>query len=197
MELLEYSEELGRVIPSPEAREITAFKHIIAKDKGSPGDADGRKKFRAIKMLTYIRLIEHPISPFMDNEPRDRHDKICDFIDADFDQLDPLLVEGRRVYADIVSSATVQTLTTIKNGLFSAIQLMEKLREQAETLLDKEDIQMVEIEAANKMIDNMLDKANKVPSTIQVLEGLEEKVKKQQSTRSKIKGSGSVNHFEQ
>ena len=197
MELLNYDEEERRVVPSPEARQIVAFRDIITKDKGSPGDADGRKKLKAIKMLTYIRLIEHPTSPMMDYAPEDRHEKICEFIDIELQQLDPLLVEGRRVYAEIVSSSTVRTVTSIKNGLFSTIKLMDKLRTKAEEFLEDEDVAISDIEAANKLIDNMLDKANKVPSTIQTLEGLEEKVKKEQSTRTKVKGKGSVNYFEE
>lgn len=197
MELLDYDEETGRVTPSPEAREIQAFKDIIVKDKGSEGDADGRKKLKAVKMLTYIRLIEHPTSPFMDFDPEDRHEKICTLLDIELKQLDPLLIEGRKVYAEIVSSSTVRTVNSIKNGLFSTIKLMDKLRVKAEEFLDDEDADIEHIEVANKLIDNMLDKANKVPSTIQTLESLEEKVRKEQSTRTKVKGKGNVNPFEE
>ena len=197
MDLLEYDEETGRVTPSPEARSITAFKEIITKDKGSDGDHDGRKKLKAIKMLTYVRLIEHPMSAFMEYDPRKRHQKLVEFLDMDLNELDPLLIEARRVYADIVSSSTVKTINSIKTGLFSTVDLMDIMSAKVNSFLEQEEISLEEIEKANKLIDNMLDKSAKVPKTIEILEVLAEKVKKEQATRGRVKGKGEVNFFEE
>lgn len=197
MDLLEYDEETGRVIPSPEARQITVFKTIISKDKGSEGDHDGRKKLKAIKMLTYVRLIEHPMSAFMEYDPKKRHAKLVDFLDIDINELDPMIIDARRVYADIVSSSTVKTINSIKKGLFSTVDLMDIMSEKVNDFLQQEEISLDEIEKANNLIDNMLDKSAKVPKTIEILEVLAEKVKKEQVTRARVKGKGEINFFEQ
>jgi hypothetical protein len=196
MDLLEYNEDTGRVTPSPEARQIEAFRQIIVKDKGSDGDHDGRKKSKAIKMLTYVRLIEHPMSAFMEYDPRKRHDKLVEFLDLDLKELNPIIIEARRVYADIVSSSTVKTINSIKKGLFSTVDLMDIMSVKVNKFLEQDEITLDDIEKANKLIDNMLDKSAKVPKTIEILEVLAEKVKKEQATRARVKGKGEINFFE-
>jgi hypothetical protein len=51
-------------INKPEVREHPAFKVILEKDKGSVGDADGRKKSMAKRELLYIYLIADPRSVY-------------------------------------------------------------------------------------------------------------------------------------
>ena len=51
-------------INKPEVREHPAFRTILEKDKGSVGDADGRKKSMAKRELLYIYLLADPRSVY-------------------------------------------------------------------------------------------------------------------------------------
>ncbi len=49
---------------SPEALELKAFKALVTRDKGSKGDADGRKKYRAKKEFAFIYHMVSADSPY-------------------------------------------------------------------------------------------------------------------------------------
>ena len=55
----------GNISISNEARQVEPYKSIILRDKGSKGDAQGRKKHMAMKELAYIYWMCHSTSPFM------------------------------------------------------------------------------------------------------------------------------------
>lgn len=199
MELIIYDEEKQIAKPSNEARQIEAFKKLITRDKGSKGDNDGRKKYQALKEFAYIRFMEHPLSPFKNTHKDERHAEIVKFLAADIAENDMEILTARGVYRKMLETSTVRTLNSIKEGLLTANKLIEKLSQEVEKILNKEDepITLAEIKTANDLLDSLLDKANKVPKTIQTIESLEEKVKKEQSTRIRVKGEGDINPFEE
>jgi hypothetical protein len=62
-------------INKPEAREVPEYKALIARDKGSEGDADGKKKLKAFLELLYIYLILDPRSMYYNFSIQERREK--------------------------------------------------------------------------------------------------------------------------
>ena len=52
---------------------IKEFAEILKRDRGSPGDTQGRRKLKAMKQLTYVYLMEDFLSPFREEDDYNKH----------------------------------------------------------------------------------------------------------------------------
>lgn len=89
-------------INKPEAREIPAFKEMLARDKGSPGDHDGRKKLVAFKEFMFIHLYYHPLSTLRDLEDKERFKTARGLSNLNSDwEIDSLIEDGGKELKNI------------------------------------------------------------------------------------------------
>ena len=197
MELLIVNEENWETSISPEALEFEAFKKLIKKHPKL-----------AKQLLAYVRLIEHPLSPFMEYPEKQRSARIAQTLGMEINPLDYAILEARKGYRETLRSSNSDTVSAIRDGLFSAVNLIERSSSLVETLIDEVDGKNLKnaknkadaiknLKEANDLLDNILDKAAKVPKAIETLDDLSEKLRKKMSQKRKVRGKGDINLFEE
>lgn len=186
----------GKVSINPPIRTIEVFKKIISRDRGSEGDSDGRKKYKAMKDLSFIYFMEDPRSPYMHYPESERFNRILAGIQHEVDPKDELILEAREYYKGF-ETATSKTLKELREALLVSTKLIKIMRTQIENLLSKDDITTEEIAAASDLMNDLMAKGTKTPQIVSVIQEMEEKLKKEQTGTSQVKGGGSINPFEE
>lgn len=95
---------------------IPEFKNVLAADKGSKGDADGRKKLKARKQFAYIFFMIDFKSPIFSWELSERHEealRYTDLTEADVNQ--PLVRRAYEEYQKLQFKAA-RSLKTLENA---------------------------------------------------------------------------------
>lgn len=103
---LDMSNKSVVVINKPEVLLIPEFKRLVNRDRGSEGDADGRKKFKALKEFTYIWYYCSFTSPIADWADSDRHLeslKISGLKDSNIDGDVKLAITAYKKYTNVIS----------------------------------------------------------------------------------------------
>jgi len=93
-------------INEPAVMRIPAFKRLINRDRGSVGDADGRKKYKALKELTFIWYYCDFKSPLADRGDKERWVeslKIAELEDADIDGDVNSGIDAYKKLTDVIS----------------------------------------------------------------------------------------------
>lgn len=177
-------------------RQIEVFKKLITRDKGSPGDADGRKKYRAMRDLAYIYFMDDPRSPYMHYPESDRSERVLEALQHTLDDKDDDLQAARDYYRSF-ETVTSKTLKELREALMVSTKLIKMMRVKIEHTLESEDISFEEIEVASNLMNDLMTKGTKTPQIIGVIQDLEEKLKKEQVGNSQVRGGGDLNPFEQ
>lgn len=197
MELLIVNEETLEVSVAPELLELKAFRTLVSKNPK-----------QAKKMLAFIRLVEHPLSPFVEYPLKEREERVKKMLGLTIPPLDTDFIEARAYFRDTVKSSNSETIKAIREGLFSAVELIDRSSSLINVLLDEVDVSKMKnpksrIEAikslkdANELLDSMLDKASKVPKTMETLDDLSEKLRKRMAQSRRVRGKGDINPFEE
>lgn len=205
------------VLAKEELRNNALFKAVLERDKGSDGDHDGRKKFKAFKEFFYVWWLCDVRSPGVRAGYNDKELHFQGIKEARLDDAykpDKLIKDVMIYYREeqakmLVSSAAVTNL--IKGIRMSDVVCrritsnMEKIlqdeEEQAEAReqrkLDGEQVEPVNIlemaartQALLGQYDQLVKIAEKTPKVLATLETLEKKLKVEESGTNTIRGGG-------
>lgn len=93
---------------------IPEFKKVYARDKGSEGDYDGRKKLKARKEFTYIYFHSSFLSPLLDYDEEEKHIESLRY--AMLERVDDAVLQADMEYKRITIKGT-RSLRTYKSLL--------------------------------------------------------------------------------
>ena len=95
---------------------------------------------------------------------------------------------------ELSKTPTIKSLTSIREGLLTSSRLIDTLRERIDDALA--DPELEDIDPVVRSVTRMLEISEKLPKAIENITALEEKVKKEESTETRIKGGGKKGMFE-
>jgi len=166
MDLLRVEDDL-RAYPSPEIANIPEFKELIRRDRGSPGDSQGRMKQRAAREFAYIYHVASHQSPYRvyDGDLREEEVRKDIFHDMPEWKPDSILEAALAKYRAL----TETELTKLLSGAVSAVN---KLRDYFEK------VNFTDVDADGRPIYNAKDVVSNLANLGKVVEGLQ-KLKEQ------------------
>ena len=206
-------EENLLIIDKDYIRGVPAFRRILERDKGSEKDYIGLKKYRAFKEFFFIFIYKDLSSyPNMGGY----NDKECFKIavkeaglEEDFKPDNDLKIAIEK-YIEIqtIQSITSNTINTILKGLKLSNTISQNLIEDIEYQIElsnkikknkidnNEPANITEALAITKtlisQLDILTDIANNIPKTIDTLQKLEEKVRKEQNNYNTGRGGEEI-----
>lgn len=184
---------------------VKEFKKLLTRDRGSEGDADGRKKLKATKEFTFIYHLCDYKSQFSNYSDSDRLLNAKQNADLpekyDYTKDEDLLIAIKR-YKALQESPALQILKESKEGLHSAHRVIKKIREALEIKLEAADLtQLEEVEGKNgkKIIidpvakittdlESLIKLSNLIGPTLKNLKDLEDQVKKELGDKESLRG---------
>lgn len=200
------------VIDKDYVRGIPEFKIFLERDKGGKGDADGRKKLRAWKefMYLYMRasLFSYPNKGgYSEKECHTAAVKEAELEDnyKPDAEMKTAIEKYRQIHKDILPTLT--TIATALRALKTADTIAKGIVENIETtieLVNKKKAEKVEGEPNNLLddiastssliaqLDQVLQIVNKLPKTIETLESLDNRLKKEIAGQNLSRGGVEV-----
>ena len=190
-----FREENFQVIIDPELKVIPQFKRIITRDRD-------RKKRAAFKELAYIYFAYDYKSPYFIYPETERKTRVRKDLELEPGWMeDSEMKDAIAKYISFLDSPAIKSLISIREGLLSSAKVIDALRIRIdETLADATDQDAedpVDIGSVVKSVTQLIDLSEKLPKAIDTISDLEEKVKKEQSNESRIKGGGTKGIFEE
>lgn len=186
---------------SPMAKTIESFKILITRDRGSKGDADGRKKLHSTKELAYIWFLTDRKSPIKNNyKGIQRHKKAIEKLGLPEDWKPDKHIEiAMKDWEELTETQTSKVLEEMRESLFSSQDIISILRKKLdkrvkfasefEGLPDIDTDTGVDIvDELMKNVKSLMEMASKIPDMITIIEKLEEKVSKEKSDGKGKKG---------
>lgn len=189
MNLFKYED--NKIVVDLELRLIPEFRKLIAKDKD-------RFKKDALKEFAFIYFMFDYKSPYSVYSEEDRLEKVKKECELDKDwKIDKILQEAIDKYLELQESPTIKSLKSLRESLLTSSKVIDVLRKTIEKKVFSEEVVDEDIEDAVTLLDKLLKLGGSLPSTINSLQQLEDKVKAEQSLDRKIRGGGNVNFFEE
>lgn len=197
------------VINKDEVRGYPVFRAILERDKGSEGDAQGRKKLRAFKEFIYIWIVASMYSypnkgGYNDKETHIEAVKMAQLEDGF--KPDKLIKDAIEEYKrqQKIMTPTINSINTSLKGLRisdtiaqniiasmeSTIELQEVIKKKREE--SGEPVNLASELATNQglieQLNQVIEISNKLPKTIEVLEALEVRLAKEESAKAQVRG---------
>lgn len=183
-----FREENFKVVVEPELKLIPEFKALLTRDR------TGDKK-NALKEFSYIYFVHDHKSPYYiypDEERRLRVSRDAG-LGEDYSP-DKRVYDAITKYLELSKTPTIQSLSSIREGLLTSSRLIDSLRERIDAALT--DPNLEDIEPVVRSVTRMLEISEKLPKAIENIAQLEEKIKKEESSDTRIKGGGRKGMFE-
>jgi hypothetical protein len=204
---------------TPFAKTIDVFDDIIVRDKGSKGDAQGRKKARAIAEISYCYLMEKYGTIFFNWEESRRHNEVVRRLKVDIQEDDPLIIALRSFIKTAQRTPSFEALTEVKESYHSSTKMLRILRRILESQIEELTEKSMSPESFLLTLENgdgeeqemdifaMIDKVDKLLGKIKsnaldfnkiltLIKDLEEKVQAEQQEERIIRGGGTVTDYE-
>ena len=205
------------VLAKEELRNIAPFKAILERDKGSDGDHDGRKKYKAFKEFYYIWYVCDVRSPGNRSGYNEKELHVYAIKESRLEDTykpDKLIKEAILYYRGeqekmLVSSAAVSNLI---KGIRMADTLCRRMTSNMEKILQQEEeeselreerklageqvepVNILEMagrtQALLAQFDQLVKIAEKTPKILSTLEGLEKKLKIEETGVNTVRGGG-------
>lgn len=191
MGLFRYEE--GSVVVDLELRLIPEYRILIAKDKD-------RFKKQALKEFAYIYFMYDYKSPYFIYEEEEREAKVRKECGLPKDwKIDSKLKNAINKYLELQETPTIKSLKAIKDSLITSSKVIKKLQQVIEKSLknDEDGEDGFDITDIVDNVDRLLKLSEKLPSAINSLQQLEDKVKSEQGLNKKIRGGGEIGYFEE
>ena len=203
------------VLDKEEIRNISVFKAILERDKGSDGDNDGRKKYRAFKEFYYIWWLCNVKSPGVLAGYNDKELHLQGIKEARLEDTfkpDKLIKEAITYYKEeqakiLISSTSVTNLIravrlsdTLTQRLTASMELIleadkqeqeerDKLSEEGKELPPIDLIKLVgRTSALLGQFSQIAEIAKKVPALLATLEEVSKKLKVEESGSATVRG---------
>lgn len=206
-------EDDALVIDRNEVRGIPVFRTILERDRGSKGDADGRKKEFAFKEFMFIYLtcdFRSWVLKSGENEKTTHKLSIKDAGLPDDYKPDAVVKEAmelykERQYGELPSLGTVEAILTglkvsqkiaksiagnIEATLEAADEERKRKLENKEQMLPGDDLVLAQ--GLVGQLKQLLDISNKIPETVSTLEQLRDKLSKEESGTRLGRGSKEI-----
>lgn len=181
----------NEVVVSPELRLIPEFAAVIKADKD-------RNKQGAVKIFAYIYFVYDYRSPYIIFLPEERKKRVLKDLKLEEKALRaPEVVNAITVYLELNETPVTLALTKTKDTLLTSLNVLEKIRTRIENITSEEEVDSGTLAEALDLITSTLTLAERIPKNITALGMLEEKIKKDLSENSKIRGGGSANPYEE
>lgn len=203
--------EDGMPVFNPEVRTIKEFRDLLARDKSSKGDSQGKLKLIATKELAYVHFISHPNSEFVTSySESERPAKIKKHLALPEEwKCDALVELAILTYKELIGTPSTNFLVEARESLFSAETIVKILRRRLESRLQELNSQItgVDEEETEKLIERLIDKttkdydqiikmAEKMPTTLDTVLKLEQRIKKEMEVEQKGRKQETLNDFE-
>ncbi len=189
---------------------IKEFKKLITRDKGSEGDADGRRKLQAIREFTFIFHYCDYRSKYINYSEQDKYVECL--INAELDKnldvtKDPDFIAAIIKYKALQEVPALKVLTELKETLHSAHRVVKKLRDNLETNIARMDLvdtsdedeedgkkksKKSPIAQLTETLTSIMDIATRIPASIKSIEEQEEKVRKELGEENQIRGDAQL-----
>ena len=190
-----FKEENFKIILDPEIKIIPEFKLLITRDKD-------RKKRGAFAELAYVYFMVSYKSPYSIYHKTERSQRIIREVKLPEGWRPDAAIDKAMVkYDDLQMTPAMKSLVSIKESLLTSSKVIDALRERIElslSMVDSEDEEGegMDIGDVVKSVTQLINLAEKIPTAIDSIESLEDKVKKEQTNDRKIKGGGTTSLFE-
>ena len=173
---------------NPHLRQLEPFRSILARDKGSKGDADGRKKLHATKELAYIYFLADYASPIW-NVEEDRRDVELRRLAQLPEKWKPdsLIDEAIDVYKKLQRTPTIRALEEMRESMHSTADVIAVLRKTLNDIIGSKsdaETKSAELGVAVKLLTDINKLANDFPSLTRSLEEVELKVKREVESKT-------------
>lgn len=203
------------VINKDYVRGVSEFRTILERDKGSKGDVDGRKKFKAWKELFYIYM---RASLFSYPNKGGYNEKDCHEAAIKEAKLEENYKPDESIRAAIdkyreiqlASLPTLASITTVLRALRLSDTICQDIIQDIEEKIDHNKVvrkkrkereekgdkieptniadEMLVIEGLTTRLDKVMGTANKIPNIVETLEKLYERLRKDQSGDNLTRG---------
>lgn len=203
---------------SDEVRAIPEFRELIRRDKGKRGnnqDVDARTKLRFFSELKYIYFYCHYKSPYSGYPDKERH--TISVKDAELEpdwKPDAEVKAAIAKYMEFLDTPSIKILNSLQRGLTLSSNVIDNVCENMQFLLDeikdshtslkgndisdpvaylqaKKEVILRQVEYTNGLIANLKilqDLGAKVPKTLENIDILAEKVKKEIEGDNLVRG---------
>lgn len=212
------NEEGTLEINKDEIRGIKEYRELLAKDKGSEGDADGRKKYLAYKELMYVHLFASPLSIYRDLPETKRHENSK--LDA---RLPDTWKKRKHVINACVRYERDMGLSSLMNSYLNANRAVygvgedieffnsERARLRNSITEDRDKLSSETLEGEIQDLENRLNNnteallaigkkiislSNSLPDAFKTLENLKERLSKESGGKVELYGGGKLNNRE-
>lgn len=191
-----FREENYKIIIEPEIKLIPEFKRLIMRDKD-------RQKRNALTELAYVYFKTDYRSPYYIYPPEEREARIKKDLQLPEDFKEDLPIKRACIrYEEMQQTPAIQSLKSLRESLYVSLSAIDYMKNYLNSLMvnsgNIDDNENVEVDPTEliKQVNELLKLSNNIPSAIATLEQVEEKVKKEQSDKRRIKGGGKANYFE-
>lgn len=185
MDILELNDKM-EATPNAYCRNIVEFDKIIRRDRGSPGDSQGRKKLQATKELTYIYHMCNFQSPFATyTNEEERSEKVAKSLGLTDWKPDDLVIEAQDKYKELTESDLIKLLK-------SAHSTVNKMRDYFDDIdFDKFDVNGKPVYQAKDVIAAIRDLGKLVSG----LRDLKVEVEREQQSSGRNRGDVVTNKY--
>ena len=181
-------EENFKIVPDPELQLIPEFAALLKRDRS-------KSKTSYVVELAYIYFMHDHKSPYAIYAADEREVRVVKDLGLPEKYKPDAKVESAvQKYLEFAQTPTIKTLTSIREGLLTSSRLIDTLRFRIERELQKEEVD--DLDALVRSVQRMLEIGEKLPKVIDNITGLEDKIKKEQASDTRIKGGGKKGMFE-
>lgn len=183
-----FREENFKVVVDTELKLIPEFKALLSRDR-TPD------KKQALKEFSYIYFIHDHKSPYYIYPEDERRHRVTTDTGLGSEYVpDEKVSAAIAKYLDLSRTPTIKSLTSIREGLLTSSRLIDSLRERIDAALTDPDLE--DLDPVVRSVTRMLEISEKLPKAIENITALEEKIKKEESAETRIKGGGKKGMFE-
>lgn len=183
-----FREESFKVVVDTELKLIPEFKALLTRDRT-------KDKKEALKEFSYIYFIHDHKSPYYIYPEDERRLRVATDTGLGKDyKPDDKVQAAVAKYLELSKTPTLKSLTSIREGLLTSSRLIDSLRERIDAALADPDLE--DIDPVVRSVTRMLEISEKLPKAIENITTLEEKVRKEESNDTRIKGGGKKGLFE-
>ena len=183
-----FREESFKVVVDTELKLIPEFKALITRYRS-------KDKKEALKEFSYIYFIYDHKSPYYIYPEDERRLRVSTDTGLGTEyKPDDKVKAAIQKYLELSKTPTLKSLTSIREGLLTSSRLIDTLRERIDSALADPDLE--DIDPVTRSVTRMLEISEKLPKAIENITTLEEKVRKEESNDTRIKGGGKKGLFE-
>lgn len=185
-------DEEGKVDLPDNIKPLREIRKIYTRDRD-------RTKKQAMKELCYIYHMCHWKSPFAIYDEEERHDRLMSYLDlAPGWGEDAEIKAAKDLFVEVAEKnlVSLDALRESRAALQLSSQIIRKLRERIQGFLSDEKLDGETMAECVELLEKIMSLTSKLEGSTQIVKKLEEQVKKEQASGSRIRGGGEKGEFE-